>query len=109
MRWVWTCAALDPSGGAGISVDNRVFSSLGVQGCSILSATTAQSSEGVVGFFPVEDSRFQAQGEALARSHPPSAIKSGVLCSENQWQQVKEWKQKHLLTRIQERIPTLRS
>lgn len=44
---VWTIAASDSGGGAGVQADLKTFFDLGVHGCSAITAITAQNTQGV--------------------------------------------------------------
>ena len=46
-------AGSDPSGGAGIQADIKTFSSLGVYGCSAITAITVQNTEKIIEIFPI--------------------------------------------------------
>lgn len=48
-----TIAGSDPSGGAGIQADLKTFSALGAYGMAVITALTAQSTQGVSDVFPV--------------------------------------------------------
>lgn len=76
---VWTMAGSDSSGGAGIQADLRTFQNLGVHGCSIITAVTAQSSQKVNHIQYVSRESVQAQIKSLQRDFPPKAIKIGML------------------------------
>ncbi len=76
---VWTVAGSDSGGGAGIQADLLTFHDLGVHGCSVISAITAQNSVGVRGVDAVRPSSFVAQLDALAEDLPAVAIKIGLL------------------------------
>ena len=65
MNKILTIAGSDPSGGAGIQADLKAFSALGTYGMSIISALTAQSTQGVDGVFPIPTDFIKAQYETL--------------------------------------------
>jgi len=77
----WTIAGSDSSGGAGIQADLHAFQALGVHGCSVIAALTAQNSLQVSQVEFVSTSMVSAQIEALLRDMPPQAIKLGMLGS----------------------------
>ena len=54
MKTVLTIAGSDPTGGAGLQADLKVFKSFGLHGLSVVSAITAQNTEGVDSIFPVD-------------------------------------------------------
>jgi len=70
----WTIAGSDSSGGAGIQADLNTFHSLGVYGCSVITATTAQNSQVVTDIHHLPADHIQAQIQALATElhRPPS-------------------------------------
>jgi hydroxymethylpyrimidine/phosphomethylpyrimidine kinase len=74
-----TIAGSDPSGGAGIQADLKTFTVLGVYGASVLTALTAQSTQGVSGIFPVSPDFVAKQIAALAEDLQLSAVKTGML------------------------------
>jgi hydroxymethylpyrimidine kinase/phosphomethylpyrimidine kinase/thiamine-phosphate diphosphorylase len=76
---VWTIAASDSSGGAGIQADLKTCFDLGVHGCSAITALTAQNSQGVVALQTTDPAMLHSQLQALAEDLPPRAIKLGVL------------------------------
>lgn len=76
---VLTIAGSDPSGGAGIQADLRVFSSVGAAGLSALTALTVQNSQGVRAVHPVDPKVVAAQIEALLADRIPEAVKIGML------------------------------
>lgn len=78
---VWTIAASDSGGGAGIQADLKTFFDLGVHGCSAITAITAQNTQGVHYTESLSDHVFGKQLQALADDLPPKAIKIGVLSS----------------------------
>ncbi|ELB2793527.1 bifunctional hydroxymethylpyrimidine kinase/phosphomethylpyrimidine kinase, partial [Aeromonas hydrophila] len=76
---VWTIAGSDSGGGAGIQADLHTLHDLGVHGCSVISAITAQNSVAVKMVDPVLMQTFTAQIDALGVDLPPAAIKIGLL------------------------------
>lgn len=75
---ILTIAGSDPSGGAGIQADLRVFATLGLAGLSAITALTVQNSQGVhsVHFTPPEI--LEAQLAALFEDSDISAVKIGL-------------------------------
>jgi len=78
---VWTIAGSDSGGGAGIQADLKVMSAFGVHGCSIITALTAQNTQGVFSSEPVSPDMLRAQFQALETDLPPTVIKTGMLGS----------------------------
>lgn len=76
---VWTIAGSDPCGGAGIQADLKTFMSMGVHGCSVIAALTAQNSCSVEALESVSVPMLTAQIKTLADDMPPGAIKIGML------------------------------
>jgi hydroxymethylpyrimidine kinase / phosphomethylpyrimidine kinase / thiamine-phosphate diphosphorylase len=76
---VWTIAGSDSGGGAGIQADLHTMHALGVHGCSVISAITAQNSVAVKMVDPVLMQSFTAQIDALGVDLPPATIKIGLL------------------------------
>ena len=81
---VWTIAGSDSGGGAGIQADLHTLHDLGVHGCSVISAITAQNSVAVKMVDPVLMQTFTAQIDALSVDLPPAAIRSDEHTSELQ-------------------------
>ncbi len=76
---VWTIAGSDSGGGAGIQADLHTFQDLGVYGCSVITALTAQNSTEVRKVQPVEPSMITSQLETLKNDLPATSIKIGML------------------------------
>lgn len=74
-------AGSDPSGGAGIQADLKVFHAHGVYGQAALTLLTAQNSLGVHAVWAVDPSQIAAQIDALWDDIPPHAIKTGALAA----------------------------
>lgn len=77
----WTIAGSDSGGGAGIQADLKVMNHLGVHGCSVITALTAQNTIGTGRLEAVSPDLVSAQLEALAADLPPAAVKTGMLCT----------------------------
>jgi hydroxymethylpyrimidine/phosphomethylpyrimidine kinase len=81
MKSALTVAGADPTGGAGLQADLKVFAALGVYGLSIPSVLTAQSTAGVGRIAPVEKDFFLVQMDLLLSDIKPDALKTGMLYS----------------------------
>ncbi len=57
------------------------MSAFGVHGCSVITALTAQNTQGVEASEPVSNSMLNGQLQALGTDLPPAAIKTGMLGS----------------------------
>ncbi|MGH9962919.1 MAG: bifunctional hydroxymethylpyrimidine kinase/phosphomethylpyrimidine kinase, partial [Pyrinomonadaceae bacterium] len=76
-----TIAGSDSGGGAGIQADLKTFSALGVYGCSVITAVTAQNTRGVTGVEPISPQMVQLQIEAVLSDIQPQVIKTGMLAN----------------------------
>jgi hydroxymethylpyrimidine kinase/phosphomethylpyrimidine kinase/thiamine-phosphate diphosphorylase len=76
---VWTIAGSDSSGGAGIQADLKTFQGLGVYGCSVLTAITAQNNQDINEIEYLSKSLIGAQLSTLDAKFPAKAIKIGML------------------------------
>lgn len=83
MEKALTIAGFDPTGGAGLQADLKVFHALGIYGLSVVSSLTAQNTEGVRDIMPVSCRFVKKQLEALLQDLVPEATKTGVLYSES--------------------------
>ncbi|WP_048307452.1 bifunctional hydroxymethylpyrimidine kinase/phosphomethylpyrimidine kinase [Halomonas sp. PR-M31] len=77
-----TIAGSDPSGGAGIQADLKTFSALGVYGTSVITALTAQNTQGVTGVHVVPTDFIAAQLDTLLNDVHIEAVKIGMVASE---------------------------
>ncbi len=75
---VWTIAGADSSGGAGIQADLKVFEYLGVHGCSVITAMTAQNLQHIADIRYTPPEFLEAQ-IAVLKELPASVIKIGML------------------------------
>ena len=76
---VWSIAGQDPSGGAGIILDNKVFYALGVHGCTVPTCDTVQTTQGVQEIKGGDPAWFVEQIKALQHDLPPRVIKLGAM------------------------------
>ncbi len=76
-----TIAGSDSGGGAGIQADLKTFAALGVHGCSVITALTAQNTVTVTAIHDVPPDFVRAQFDAVVPDLRPSAAKTGMLSS----------------------------
>ncbi len=78
---VLTIAGSDSGGGAGIQADLKTFSALGCYGMSVITALTAQNTQGVTGIHPIPPSFAAEQMSAVFSDIGADAVKIGMLYS----------------------------
>ncbi len=83
MKKALTIAGFDPSGGAGLQADLKVFHALGLYGLSAVAALTAQNTRGVESVQPVSSTFLKKQLELLLTDLMPGAVKIGMLLTED--------------------------
>lgn len=76
-----TIAGSDSSGGAGIQADLKTFSAIGTYGMSVITAITAQNTEGVFDVEELSSRIIREQIKAVCEDIPPKAIKVGMVSS----------------------------
>jgi len=81
MKTALSIAGSDPTGGAGLQADMKVFRSFAVHGLSVVSAITAQSTEGVDFISPVDRDSLEKQLRTILSDIRPNASKTGMLYS----------------------------
>ena len=74
-----TIAGSDSGGGAGIQADLKTFSALGVYGASVITALTAQNTQGVRAIHDVPPEFVAAQIDAVFSDLDVDAVKIGML------------------------------
>ena len=74
-----TIAGSDSGGGAGIQADLKTFSALGVYGASVITALTAQNTQGVTGIHDVPPHFIAQQIDAVFSDLAVNAVKIGML------------------------------
>lgn len=78
---VLTIAGSDPSGGAGIQGDLKTFTALGAYGTAVITALTAQSTQGVTGIHTVPPEFVVEQLQTLFADITVDAVKIGMLAA----------------------------
>lgn len=81
VRNVLSIAGSDPSGGAGIQADLKAFSARGVYGMAVLTALTAQNTQGVSAIHALPADFVAAQLEAIFADIRVDAIKIGMIAN----------------------------
>lgn len=79
MKKALTIAGFDPSGGAGLQADLKVFHSCHVYGLSVVSCLTAQNTSGVSSIMPVDAGFVGKQLNVILSDLRPDATKVGML------------------------------
>lgn len=74
-----TIAGSDPSGGAGIQADLKAFSANGAYGMTVVTALTAENTQGVSGIHVVPTDFVAEQMDTLLADITPDATKIGML------------------------------
>jgi hydroxymethylpyrimidine/phosphomethylpyrimidine kinase len=74
-----TIAGSDSSGGAGIQADLKTFAALGVYGASVITALTAQNTQGVAAIHEVPPDFVTAEIDAVFSDLTVGAVKIGML------------------------------
>jgi hydroxymethylpyrimidine/phosphomethylpyrimidine kinase len=74
-----TIAGSDSSGGAGIQADLKTFCAFGVYGASVITALTAQNTQGVSGIVELPPEFVGAQYDAVVSDLDVGAAKTGML------------------------------
>ncbi|MFH0173054.1 bifunctional hydroxymethylpyrimidine kinase/phosphomethylpyrimidine kinase [Streptomyces cacaoi] len=78
---VLTVAGSDSGGGAGIQADLKTMLALGVHGMSVITAVTAQNSQGVQGAWELPVEAVRAQYRSVVDDIGVQAVKTGMLAS----------------------------
>ncbi|SHK19218.1 hydroxymethylpyrimidine/phosphomethylpyrimidine kinase [Anaerobranca californiensis DSM 14826] len=79
MKKLLTIAGSDSSGGAGIQADLKTFSSLGTYGMSVITAITAQNTQGVFGVQDIDEEVVYKQIEAIFSDIEVDGVKIGMV------------------------------
>ncbi|MDW6004373.1 bifunctional hydroxymethylpyrimidine kinase/phosphomethylpyrimidine kinase [Vibrio mangrovi] len=78
---VLTIAGSDSSGGAGIQADIKTISATGSYACSVITASTAQNTQGVLDVFPLPARHVSQQLDAVFADLNIVAVKIGMLAN----------------------------
>ncbi len=97
---VLTIAGSDSCGGAGIQADIKTFSALGCYGMSVITALTAQNTQGVVSVHAVPPVFVADQLEAVLTDVGVDAVKIGMLFSVEIIEAVADGLSKHEINNI---------
>jgi hydroxymethylpyrimidine/phosphomethylpyrimidine kinase len=96
-----TIAGSDSSGGAGIQADLKTFAAFGVYGASVITALTAQNTQGVSGIHQVPADFVTAQIDAVFGDLDVKAVKIGMVSQRAVIEAivagVKRWSPKHIV------------
>lgn len=100
MKKALTIAGFDPTGGAGLQADLKVFHALGIYGLSVVSSLTAQNTEGVSDIMSVPGIFVKKQLSVLLSDLVPDATKTGMLYNESAIEAVAYFIRKYSLKNI---------
>jgi hydroxymethylpyrimidine/phosphomethylpyrimidine kinase len=81
MKKALTIAGSDSSGGAGIQADLKTFAANGVYGMSVITAVTAQNTQGVLAVEDISVEAVQKQLEAIFEDIEVDSVKIGMVSS----------------------------
>jgi len=81
MKVALAIAGSDPTGGAGLQIDLKVFKAMGVYGLSVPSVLTAQNTMGVFEIYELPVNFFTKQLDAILDDILPDVIKIGMIYS----------------------------
>jgi len=98
---VLTVGGNDPDGCAGIAADLRTFFSLGVHGCSVITAATSQNTQGYSGSFAISPQSITSQLDSVFSDLRVDAVKIGFITGEGNVEAVanslRKWKAKNVV------------
>jgi hydroxymethylpyrimidine/phosphomethylpyrimidine kinase len=96
-----TIAGSDSSGGAGIQADLKTFAAFGVYGASVITALTAQSTQGVAAIHQVPADFVTAQLDAVFGDLKVKAVKIGMVAQPSAIDAIvgalERWPSKHIV------------
>ena len=83
MKTALTIAGFDPTGGAGVQMDIKVFNHFGVYGLSVVSALTAQNTFEIRNIIASDKKCLEEQLFTIISDIRPDALKTGMLFSKD--------------------------
>src|SRR4030081_1799373 len=96
-----TIAGSDSSGGAGVQADLKTFAAFGVYGASVITALTAQNTQGVTGIHRVPADFVTAQIDAVFGDLDVKAVKTGMVAERSVIDAIvaglERWRPKHVV------------
>ncbi|TDM10507.1 bifunctional hydroxymethylpyrimidine kinase/phosphomethylpyrimidine kinase [Macrococcus lamae] len=95
LKTALSIAGTDPTGGAGTTVDLKVFQSRGVYGMSVVTSIVAQNTTGVQQVFDQPAHIIEAQLSSVYSDIVPDAVKTGMLASSSVMDVVRPYIQKY--------------
>src|SRR5207245_9776615 len=95
-----TIAGSDSSGGAGIQADLKTFAALGVYGATVITALTAQNTQGIAAIEMVSPQFVAAQIDAVCGDLDVGAVKIGMLGTEAVIETVAEALARHAVKNV---------
>lgn len=95
-----TIAGSDPSGGAGIQADLKVFSAFKVYGMAVITALTAQNTEGVYSIMDIPPDFVESQLASILSDIKVDSVKTGMLYSAETIDLISKILDDHKLTNI---------
>lgn len=81
MKVALTIGGSDPTSGAGVQMDLKVFNALGVYGMSVITALTAQNTNIVKKIYPLTPDLINIQFNTLLKDIKPYGAKTGMIYS----------------------------
>lgn len=95
-----TIGGSDPSGGAGIQLDLKIFHQLHAYGMSISTVLTSQNSRGIHQTYPINASIIEDQLKTLSQDFLPDGIKLSTIGNLQNLEIIDQWLQTHSIPLI---------
>ncbi|MFN3740615.1 MAG: bifunctional hydroxymethylpyrimidine kinase/phosphomethylpyrimidine kinase [Thermodesulfovibrionales bacterium] len=95
-----TIAGSDPTGGAGLQADLRVFWYFGVYGLSAITSITCQNTTGVEDIYPIRAEELERQLTVLFEDIRPHSLKTGMIYSKENVEVIEKIIKRYELTNL---------